>query len=1212
VTTVGLDDLARLRELLHDTAREPVAGIAELAAARTAAAGQLVLGRQVAEAEARWLLSQAQGDPQLAEPAAAVEAALQRLRDRCWACAAPSDLEVLFELAEARAEARVAGLDGAEVGLGQRIGRRVPEVVDLERLCQEADERWAAQTAGDDEQSLELQIEILRCTGEMLMSAAVAAGDRRLRRRLRRRGKRALRSADDRELARRTEAMLGRRGVAIMENTSFGLLALVLLLLIVEAVVELPAGQAHVLHWIDGLACLFFIGEFAFKLTQAPNRGSWFMRYAVTDLLPAIPAALFLLPGPNLTGHADDAVMVRMLRFFRVTWVARYVQALRPLLAPLRLLLLMVRGMDGLVRRFPALLDRNFVFFSNAADESDAGVDIDRRGLVFRVLGREKVLCASLPSDIRREVVRGRLQAVALRAAEMPGSWGEQRVERLGQRDVPVEHACQLLWSLHPDEIGQYLSRGDLVAIDRLVRVIRAPPVCWLPILRRFAVDPLPATAEERVVALGRLVARWLQGWQDRLEFFSDLHGIVTGPQILDRVASAMVRASQRPAVRLLLFGGLFLLVDLLIRSEGWNWLRNIVGLPLIVLGSVCLVFLVIGWWLKRVAGEASEAYRLTSEAHYLSLLELLKERTEGDDLAFLARRVFGDDVEPEAAVTRLRGRIGVAHGRPDNDDESERQLESLPPRRRREFDRVALLYLHFQDGAILHESDVKTTEQLLANLSMQNLRRFHLGFSKRDKKRLRALRLDDGSVFRGPFLWFRFITESVAVETAKRITEYNRRCPPKVQRALLDVAAEQELQQWLEKRSDPRVGRTLERLPPPDSSTRFGSTEFHALHFLTKRRDDEIRETFGEDVLAAMQSDRRNMIREIFGMRPVHRLPKTERSFNAWRFYWSRLSHGRVLILPVLSLWWFLRSVGWFIGRIRQIVREVLAPQLARQMQQRGEAPFAVAARKIHRMKAPGLIEAVRMRVLVDPSYCGAPAGWTEVPPAPRRSELERDLDFLALRERERAEFRDLAAENREAVAQLHAALSWLPEIAAEDGQCAPYDRKDGELAVTVAWLTDRDSIRALLGAEAWRLDELPDLIQGKRRVALTWRCWWWLRDRILGRHPTTRWLSRQGMKMDRLERRNLRASYSRDSRTRQVIDAWNSLSDEQEPTKAGVDKLREAWSDGASVRREVSALRSIQSLSVLDVRNYRDLVFRLGGYEDDGEDPSLARSLP
>jgi hypothetical protein len=46
--------------------------------------------------------------------------------------------------------------------------------------------------------------------------------------------------------------------------------------------------------------------------------------------------------------------------------------------------------------------------------------------------------------------------------------------------------------------------------------------------------------------------------------------------------------------------------------------------------------------------------------------------------------------------------------------------------------------------------------------------------------------------------------------------------------------------------------------------------------------------------------------------------------------------------------------------------------------------------------------------------------------------------------------------------------------------------------------------------------------------------------------------------------------------------------------------------------VRRDILALRAVQSLAVLDVRNYRDLVFRIGDYESDGEDPELGRALP
>ena len=75
----------------------------------------------------------------------------------------------------------------------------------------------------------------------------------------------------------------------------------------------------------------------------------------------------------------------------------------------------------------------------------------------------------------------------------------------------------------------------------------------------------------------------------------------------------------------------------------GWQneFLKAIVATPLIVLGSLCLVLLALGRWLKSVAGEAADAYQLTSEAHFLSQLELSKRRYEAEDLSFLAERVF-------------------------------------------------------------------------------------------------------------------------------------------------------------------------------------------------------------------------------------------------------------------------------------------------------------------------------------------------------------------------------------------------------------------------------------------------------------------------------------------------------------------------------------------------------------------------------------------
>ena len=40
--------------------------------------------------------------------------------------------------------------------------------------------------------------------------------------------------------------------------------------------------------------------------------------------------------------------------------------------------------------------------------------------------------------------------------------------------------------------------------------------------------------------------------------------------------------------------------------------------------------------------------------------------------------------------------------------------------------------------------------------------------------------------------------------------------------------------------------------------------------------------------------------------------------------------------------------------------------------------------------------------------------------------------------------------------------------------------------------------------------------------------------------------------------------------------------------------------------------ALRAVQSLSVLDVHNYRRIVFELGGFARDGEDPAEGERLP
>ncbi len=1184
--SIETPSLAPLRALLHDAATSPAAAAEALANERMRLVGSGALAQELLAVELRWLATQRSAfGSELDDEFATARRDWLQARVRLLAMS-KADAAVLCELAEVQASAAIAGEPELGRQCAEAIAAGVARVVPGPVVDQEVAERFALLSTAIDDLPIDHQVQLLGCTGRVVRSLAASTASSTCRRL----GRRLLRASDDRELARRLEARIGARGVAFIETTNFVLLLVVLTTLVIESTATVSDSTLHVLHWIDALACVFFVADFAFELALHPSRWSWFLRNAVTDLLPSV---LFLLPGVDVLGIADSALALRVLRLMRVTWAARYVQALRPLLRSARLLLFLVRGLDGLAARFQQILNREFVFVPGSADVRRTVIDEDLRDLLFAALRREHELVGLLPNSERLLVLQTRAVRVRTMAQAMLADGAVRRVATVQARDIPIGEAIEFLWALRPQDIGRWLRPADLQSLDRVVRVLSAPPVRWLPIIRRVAVHPLPASPEERIVELGRRIAEWCESWHGRMLFFADLHGIVTGPQILDRVATAMVKATQRPAVRLILFGGVFSLFG-----------GSTFSKPLYILGGVCLLLLLLGHWLKRLAGEASEAYRLTSEAHFLSQLERIKSRYEREDLAFLTKRIFGDGVHAVQAQQMLRLQVASARtGVPIAD-------KDVPEWVRLEANRTALLYLHFLDGAPLHLGDVKTTEQLLANQSLENLRQQFLGSDKKDRKRLRKLKLDEGSILGGPYLWFRFITESIAVESAKRIGGYNRYCIPLAERAVATPAALAAMQDWLQRRRDPRGGRTLRETPHGAAPT-YPAAEFTALDFVggDSERDHHIATLFGAEVLAVVRADRRTMVREIFGTRPVHNLPKHERSFNPMRFYRRRLSHGRVLLAPLLLLWRFLRSVGWLVGRVRQIVREVFDPELAMQRREIGEAPFAVALRKIHRMKAPGLLEAIRMRLAVDPVYAGAPVGWSQGEPFADESPVERDLLFLHLREREAVRLRDAAVAVRAQIAGLHAALAWLPSLGegADADACAA-----GEFAVSCAWVADQHDARTLLFAERWRTDVLPRLQREGERPSWASRAWRIVRSAFTV-HPVDRWLERHGQGLTGDAIAAVHSAYAQDLHgTRSLLDAWRRLPAGASPAEHAIATLRAAYRQGGAVRRDVMALRAVQSLAVLDIRNYRDLVFALGDYGSDGEDAALGGALP
>ena len=1183
--------IARLRELLSASPAD-AASRAELRHVRRQLAQSGATAGDDLDGELRWLLRRGARIGVEDSQMAAARRALASLRARNATEAPDGDVDAVFELADAAASLASEGDREGSARAASERDRRAAQIADLEALRREADDRWAAHQAAEHGAEAEADARELEDQAELLRTIESRIPDRGLRRRARR----AQGAASDLRLQARLERLLTRRGALVVDAISFWLLFVVVGSLVVQS----SSVSDATLEWtnaLDAAAGCWFVAEFALKLALSDRRGSWFCRNALTDLLPAIPAVLLLLPAPVVPAQAGDAVAVRLLRFFRISAAGQSIQVLRPALRLFRLVLLLVRGMDATVRRFRGVLDRTIVFLG--ATGSERGEPDAQEELLDQALACEQAELESMPAAEGFAATAEWLADASARADAFAGAWtGEATMPP--SREVAVDDACDFLWSLRAEDVARALRPSEIRSIDRMLRVISTPPLRWLPLLSSFCLRGSRPTAEHRVAALGKRIADWLMLWQERLQFVADLHGIVTGPQILDRIATAMVKASQRPAVRLLLFGGLFSVLSLFWEE---NCLSKIVGLPLLLLGSVCLVFLVTGWWLKRVAGEASERFRLTSEAHFVSLLGLQKQRHEAEDATFLARRTIAD-CAPVGAAELLTGQIrGARAGVPVDLCAFEAAQEQLASR-------VALLYLHFLGGALLHDSDIKTTEQILANLSLENLRLLHLGHTRKDKKRLRALRLDEGSVFRGPFLWFRFITESVAVEVSKRLLEYNRRCVPLSQRASWSPERERQLVEWLRSRMDPRAGRSIERSTTIVGTSGFATTEFHALHFLAAEpeRDAHVERTFGPDVLAALRSDRRHMIRTIFGMRAADEVEGALQKLNPWRFYWSRWSHGRVLLAPLSAPLRFLRGVWWSVARVRQIVREVVAPQLEMQRRTAPLATFAVALRKIHRMKAPGLLEATRLRVRVDPAYCGASPSF-DGPVEQAASQLERDLDFLKVHERERAALLAAAEDNRRLALRLREALRWMPTVGDRDADAET--RRDGELAATIAWVTDRDRVRTLFDAAAWAEAELPTLLRdGESPGAL--RSFWWSLRRTWKRDAVDAFFAARDPEATRASRDRLRLACIRDAEVRRRVDAANESGGERDLRAVAAMRLSACWRQGHELRNELVSLRAIQSLAVLDVRNYRALVYELGDYAADGVDSREAYALP
>lgn len=1043
-------------------------------------------------------------------------------------------------------------------------------------------------------------------------------------RRLRRKRRKLGRERQERELQGRLEDRFGKARVRRFDKLIVWLIFLVLAILVVEvACSEVVGVDAHgndiiesslsdethiTLAIVDTLACFIFLLEFFVKLKMVDGRGSWFLRHFLIDLVPSVPVSLIavsvhaLHAGQGLQA-AELARTLRAWRLARIVRLTRYARAVG----------FLARGFDRLGRRYSHLLNHDIVLFPTRAERRAAESEAESLSTrVWRLRsalnGEWRELLHAAPEELRTQIARTRVEGIegarargltraALHAGEPPAAH---------TREIPAEQMLRRLDDVSPAQLEADLG-GDFVArIARAVRAFARPSVRWLPVIRRYVPRVAPhMSAAEVTAAAAHAAARELRRHHDRWFWFADLHGTVTPSEFVDRVGTTMVRSSFRPAYRLALFGLGYLVVFAAIKLFGADhlkWLKtffeDFLGPVIIVLGAVCILVLGIGWWLKRLAGQATAFYEQTVKAQYLALTEAIKGRYIDRDAALLDERVF----RPEALV--------LEQGQVDPGERRERfaaavrhwLVQARAGRdlgdRTHAMERAILLYRDGLDGALFNESDARTTSQLLGSPALRQMRGLSRRVDRKERAALLALDLSvPRSAIRGPYLWFSFISRAIAQAVARLVVEYNRYAIPLDE---LPFCAERErirYTSWIESGKPPQG--EVERLHLQRRG--YITTAFTALHFLDDDpgRDREVADRFGPEVLANLQRDRRRLFREVFGTYPLHARTKDQRVLNLYRVYDRWFGGGRAFIIPLRIFWRWLKMIGRLVRWLFKAVGEIRTPRTRGDVQGAAESDFPTARRKIGRMRDPIVWASIWMRARFDAEYLGV-----RIPGAPDTGVegvgFEEDLAFLDATGRQR---RKLVAEQSRAegdvrrLARLIEEEQLLDRIAATIGVDVARLGREHVRAATVAYRGDFLGVRSLLScdeilrelaASVLDRDPLPIAWWPRPRLWLAFRAWW-----------------RQHGRDDGPARKAMWRSIVHDVEgSRDALRVWRRLG-EQAAGQIGLERLADLLRNPGRITEQVVTLRIVQTMALMDLRTYREHVYRLGGYAAEGDVP-------
>jgi hypothetical protein len=606
--------------------------------------------------------------------------------------------------------------------------------------------------------------------------------------------------------------------------------------------------------------------------------------------------------------------------------------------------------------------------------------------------------------------------------------------------------------------------------------------------------------------------------------------------------------------------------------------LQKSFGAVLIILGVIGFLAVAAGDWLVNRAGALVEEHTRVAEAQFINLMEDVKKLNVERDLRLLSERVLRPELNVSEVIRqnadgRLLGlmrenllssyglrnsvmRLAAASEPVAEDAET----VALRTRFRLLIDRTILLYRDYLDGAILHYSDIKTTEQMLGNIAVREAIE-RVSYSPADRRRLE--RLDMGrsrSVF-GPYLWLYFITNSISQKVGAKVIEYNHR---------------------------------------------YNTNDFDALHFLTKdpARENALAEVVGQEAIDRLREDRRDIIRSVFGTYPL-----PEMSLNVFRLYRSRYEGGvRIFRVPVDAM--LLLGKGLWIGarRFARMTADFINPENA------APAPSSyagreVARRKIHRMRKPVFLAALDLRARLDLAYLDLNIPGCNFVGSEGLNHTE-DMDLIEAS----PAFREVILERRQLYAdrieRFKRLLSKL-DIPRETRR----DQTNRRVWFTCACINESD-VLTLLEADK-NLERLFNHIRARRGwpegigfVGAVNYSLVRLARRVLG----YRWLkpsekrlfdflaARGQDKNPPVRRAWLIRAYLLDFMGfRKIVDALVRQNASANPTKRGTELLLEFSKGARRFQNQLIAVRAVQTLASLDVLNYEQIIDDVGEYEKD-----------